>query len=62
VERAARARRSTLHVRSFTDAAALVDAVASDAKDGDVILVKGSRAMKLDEFVAGLVEKLMRRE
>jgi UDP-N-acetylmuramoyl-tripeptide--D-alanyl-D-alanine ligase len=58
VAAAARAVRPDLPVEAHADVAALVAAVARDARDGDAVLVKGSRAMKLDEFVAGVVEAL----
>ena len=48
-------------VDTFADVAGLVSAVAADARDGDVILVKASRACKLDEFVTGLVDALTAR-
>ncbi len=61
VAAAARSRRPNLTVESFVDVGAVTAAVALDARDGDVVLVKGSRAMQLDEFVAGIVEALARK-
>jgi UDP-N-acetylmuramoyl-tripeptide--D-alanyl-D-alanine ligase len=61
VVEAARAARPALGAEVHTDLAALVAAVARDARDGDAILVKASRAMKLDEFVVGVVHALERR-
>lgn len=61
VSAAARARRPELTVHACADVAALVAEFAKDARDGDVVLIKGSRAMKLDEFVVGAVEALVRR-
>jgi UDP-N-acetylmuramoyl-tripeptide--D-alanyl-D-alanine ligase len=61
VAAAARAIRPALAVEPCADVTALVAAVARDARDGDAILVKGSRAMKLEEFVTGIVEALARR-
>ncbi len=58
---AARARRPDLATESHAGVATLVEAVARDARDGDAVLVKGSRAMKLDEFVAGITDVLARR-
>jgi UDP-N-acetylmuramoyl-tripeptide--D-alanyl-D-alanine ligase len=48
-------------VRAHTDLGALVAAVAADSRGGDVVLVKASRACKLDEFVAGLLDALTAR-
>lgn len=45
-------------VHIIADVAQLVAAVVADARGGDVILVKASRACKLDEFVVGLVAAL----
>ncbi len=45
----------------FTDVTEMVAAVAADARDGDVILVKASRACRLDEFVTGLIDALAAR-
>ncbi len=61
VAAAAQARRPGLVIESHADLAALVAAVARSARDGDAVLVKGSRAMKLDEFVTGIVEALAQR-
>lgn len=58
VAAAARSGRPQVALESFVDVAALTAAVARAARDGDVMLVKGSRAMKLDEFVIGIVEAL----
>ena len=57
----AQAGRRDLAAESFDDVAALIATVAREARDGDTILVKGSRAMKLDEFVLGVTEALARR-
>ena len=60
-------RDAVLHARPLasvelhTDMGALVDAVAKEAKSGDVVLVKASRGCRLDEFVAGFVDGLERR-
>lgn len=62
VVEAARSLRPKMAAETHTDAAALVLAVLAFATDGDALLVKGSRAMKLDEFVAGVVAALERRE
>ncbi len=61
VAAAARARRPDFAFESHGEVAALTAAVARETRDGDAVLVKGSRAMKLDEFMAGLVEALARR-
>ncbi len=61
VAQAAHARRHDLAVEVPGDVAALITAVARDVRNGDAILVKGSRAMKLDEFVAGITAALARR-
>ncbi len=58
---AAAGSRADLAVEGHRDIASLLAAVERDAKAGDVILVKASRAMKLDQFVAELVEALARR-
>ncbi len=48
-------------VHAHVDLERLVPAVAADSRDGDVILVKASRACKLDEFVTGLLGALVAR-
>jgi UDP-N-acetylmuramoyl-tripeptide--D-alanyl-D-alanine ligase len=58
VRAAARAKKPDLDVRLFDAVEALVAAVAADARAGDVVLVKASRACRLDEFVTGLVAAL----
>ncbi len=40
----------------FADAAAAVDAVAEQLRDGDLLLVKGSRGVALDTLVAGVLD------
>jgi UDP-N-acetylmuramyl pentapeptide synthase len=61
VVEAARAVRPALAAEAHTEMSALVAAVARDARDGDAVLVKASRAMKLDEFVLAVVDALQRR-
>jgi UDP-N-acetylmuramoyl-tripeptide--D-alanyl-D-alanine ligase len=61
VAAAAHVRRPDFAIEPHTDVAALVAAVVRDARDGDAVLAKASRAMKLDEFVTGVVEALARR-
>jgi UDP-N-acetylmuramoyl-tripeptide--D-alanyl-D-alanine ligase len=46
----------------YTDAAALLAAVSKEVRDGDVVLVKASRACRLDELVAGLIATLQARK
>jgi UDP-N-acetylmuramoyl-tripeptide--D-alanyl-D-alanine ligase len=58
VRDAARAIRPSTAVEVHDDMAALVAAVAGDARAGDVVLVKASRGTRLDEFVAGLLKAL----
>ena len=61
VAQAARSVRPGLAARTHTEMSALVADVVRDARDGDAMLVKASRAMKLDEFVSGVVDALQRR-
>lgn len=61
VSAAARARRPELAVQACADVATLVSEFGKDAQDGDAVLVKGSRAVKLDEFVVAAVAALARR-
>lgn len=61
VQAGAASGRSDATVHAFSEVAQLVRAVAAEVRDGDVILVKASRACKLDEFVVGLVDALAAR-
>ena len=61
VAQAARSVRPGLAAEIHTEMSALVADVVRDARDGDAILVKASRAMRLDEFVSGVVDALQRR-
>jgi UDP-N-acetylmuramoyl-tripeptide--D-alanyl-D-alanine ligase len=58
VRDAVAAARGTTVAELFSDVAALTTAVATEVRPGDVVLVKASRACRLDEFTAGLVEAL----
>ena len=58
VREAALATRPGFAVELHAEMAGLVDAVAREARSGDVVLVKASRACRLDEFVDGLVAAL----
>jgi UDP-N-acetylmuramoyl-tripeptide--D-alanyl-D-alanine ligase len=61
VRDAARAVRPDFTVDVYTDADALLAAVAEYARSGDALLFKASRAMKLDEVVVGVLDALSRR-
>jgi UDP-N-acetylmuramoyl-tripeptide--D-alanyl-D-alanine ligase len=58
VREAAAAAGGPLAVELHTDPAALLAAVVRDVRPGDVVLVKASRACRLDELVAALVDDL----
>jgi UDP-N-acetylmuramoyl-tripeptide--D-alanyl-D-alanine ligase len=58
VREAARAARADFVVELHTEMQALADAVAGELRGGDVVLVKASRACRLDELVAGLIDRL----
>jgi UDP-N-acetylmuramoyl-tripeptide--D-alanyl-D-alanine ligase len=61
VRDAARAMRPSTAVELYADMEALVAAVVTDARDGDIVLVKASRGTRLDEFVTGLLNRLQAR-
>ncbi|HEX5132406.1 MAG TPA: UDP-N-acetylmuramoyl-tripeptide--D-alanyl-D-alanine ligase [Candidatus Krumholzibacteria bacterium] len=61
VRAGAAARDTAADVRTFAAIDPLVAAVAADARDGDVVLVKGSHSCRLEDFVAGLVAALTAR-
>lgn len=46
---------SAVQSRSFTDKAALIEQLQKDVGPNDLVLVKGSRGMKMEEVVAALV-------
>lgn len=58
VKKAALAAKPSLAIHGYADVAAATRAIIPDLKDGDVVVVKASRAMKLDEFVAACVDAL----
>lgn len=61
VRDAARAMRPSTGVELYTEMAALIRAVASEVRLGDIVLVKASRGTRLDEFVSGLLDRLQTR-
>lgn len=61
VRDAARAMRPSTDVALHREMGALIEAVAGDARDGDIVLVKASRGTRLDEFVAGFLGRLQAR-
>ena len=61
VRDAARAIRPSTAVELHHDMAVLIAAVAKDARDGDVVLVKASRGTRLDEFVNGFLDAVQNR-
>ena len=58
VMKAARQVKPSLAIEGYADVAELTRVFVQDARDGDVVVVKGSRAMKLDEFIAAVVNAL----
>ena len=58
VIKAAREINSSLPIDGYADVAVMAGAFLRDAKSGDVVVAKGSRAMKLDEFVVAVVNAL----
>ncbi len=58
VRTTALAAKPNLDVESYADVAVMAAAFVKDARGGDVVVVKASRAMKLDEFVAAVVDAL----
>jgi UDP-N-acetylmuramyl pentapeptide synthase len=61
VREAAQAMRPSTTVELHDDMKKLVAAVGSEARDGDIVLVKASRGTGLDEFVTGLLNLLQER-
>jgi len=61
VRDAARAMRPSIAIDLVSEMPALIAAVTSDVRHGDVVLVKASRGTRLDEFVAGLLKSLYAR-
>ncbi len=61
VREAAQAMRPSTTVELHDDMQKLIAAVAGEARDGDIVLVKASRGTRLDEFVAGLLNLLQER-
>jgi len=47
--------------RHFTDKAALTEHLVEELSAGDVVLVKGSRGMKMEQIVASLLERSARK-
>ena len=58
VQAGAAAQDASLKIEPLHDLRSLVRAVAADCRAGDVVLVKASRACKLDQFVSGFTEAL----
>ncbi|MEI7026746.1 UDP-N-acetylmuramoyl-tripeptide--D-alanyl-D-alanine ligase [Paenibacillus sp. y28] len=56
IAEAAAARLPAGHVLSFSDKSLLVDQLLQVAQPQDIILVKGSRGMKLEEVIGGLLQ------
>ena len=58
VKKAAWEVKPSLAVESYHDVAALTSVAVTHLRDGDIVVVKASRALKLDEFVATIVDAL----
>lgn len=56
-ERARKCGMSAACVFHFTDCASVLDFLHNCIKEGDVLLVKGSRSMQMEEIVAALMER-----
>ncbi|HEU4928291.1 MAG TPA: cyanophycin synthetase, partial [Candidatus Krumholzibacteria bacterium] len=58
VKKAALAVKPSLAMESYADVAAAAAAVVPDLRGGDVVVIKASRATRLDELVAAVVDAL----